>query len=420
MIQGDRSRNPGFFVGSKITVIKKRRTFRNQALPSQEEVLLDYVKRLRRHKTGRRAVHLYLSNLSRASQHPQDLNVAAAYFTPLIKKYDGQLFRLANLDFVFVGKGISLTELDDVVLKLRYMFRDDSRLKELEQYTDTDPLCTHYDVERDYETLLADAAGLLENEINKESPDSSVIPFADTKPAKTEQGRSPDPPLMRHTGRKAVYAWSKNSEPVEILCEISFNINALKSAVGAKKDSGNDLWLLRKLTSDLDDQTVKRLHATENATPTTITLPVAPVTVISPDFEKFTAHYRGLSRTPVVFEFSWITVLRDVHMFLNARDRVLQAGHKISIEGWDPYAFACINPVRLDAHFLKVAWRETLAFEFKREWTSPLSETIRAGGLTKVILTECNGSTSAEFGHKHGFLLYQGQYPACKKIENAG
>jgi hypothetical protein len=399
-------------------VIRRRRTFRKQALPSQEEVLLDYVKRLRNHKSGRRAVHLYLSNLSRASQHPQDINVAAAHFNPLVKKYDGQLFRLANLDIVFVGKGVSLTELDDVVLKLRYMFRDDSKLKDLEQTTDADPLCTHYDVERDYDRLLADVTDLLDSAKNREAPDSSVIPFADAKLAKgekpgdQEQNGNNIPALLRHARRNAVHAWSKNSEPTEILSEVSFDIDALKNAAGAKKDSGKDLWLLRKLTSDLDEPMVKQLLSSDNATPTTMTLPITPVTVISPDFDKFNAHYRSLARTPVVFEFSWMTVLRDVHMFLNARDKVLQAGHKISIEGWDPYAFACINPGRLEAHFLKVAWRETLAFEFKREWSGPLGETVRAGGLTKVILTECHGNTSAEFGHKHGFLLYQGEYPA--------
>jgi hypothetical protein len=143
-----------------------------------------------------------------------------------------------------------------------------------------------------------------------------------------------------------------------------------------------------------------------------LTIPVSPETVLAPDFEKFNARYRAVARTPIVFEFAWTTVMRNAHMFLGAYDRILQTGHKVCINGWDPYAFAFSNPSLLDAHFLKIGWRETLAFEFRSEWSAPLAETVRASGATKVILTDCTSRAAIDFGQKHGILLYQGDYPA--------
>lgn len=396
-------------------MIKKHKSSAKQALPSQEEVLHDYARRLRHHKAGRRAVHLYLSRLSRASQHPQDINVAAGNFNPLVRKYDGQLFRLANHDIVFVGKGVTLNELDDVVLKLRYMFRDDVRLKDLEHSQDDDPFCTHYDMEQDYDLFLADAKSMLTRGTNHETAtDSSVVPFEAAAQPESAGKRAEIPALARYITVDPVFAWSRNNPPAPILSEFYFRTDALKEWYGGKRNSTHDLWLLRTLSSDLDEETVDHLFTGSGAVPTALTIPVSPETVLAPDFEKFNAHYRSVARTPILFEFAWTTVMRNAHMFLGARDKVLQAGHKICIDGWDPYAFAFSNPGRLDAHFLKVAWRETLSFEFRQEWAAPLADTVRAAGATKVILTDCTSKTAVEFGQNQGFLLFQGSYPAKK------
>ncbi|RMF10288.1 MAG: hypothetical protein D6763_06060 [Alphaproteobacteria bacterium] len=378
-------------------------------------MLYDYARRLSNHRKGRRAVHLFLSRLSRASQHPQDINIAASHFNPLVRKYDGQLFRLGNHDIVFVAKGVTLRELDDVVLKLRYMFRDDARLRDLERSQDEDPFCTHYNMERDYEAFLANAKDLATHGASRnDAPDSSVIAFETAARPEPEQQAPEVPLLARYVSADPVYAWSRNTAPAAILSEFYFRVEALKQWYGSKRGGVHDLWLLRTLTSDLDEKTVGHLFAGNGTVPLALTIPVSPETVLDPDFEKFNAHYRSVARTPILFEFAWTTVMRNAHMFLGARDKVLQAGHKICIDGWDPYAFAFFNPARLDTHFFKVAWRETLAFEFRSEWSAPLAETVRAAGTTKIILTDCTSKAAVEFGQQHNFLLFQGSYPAKK------
>lgn len=394
-------------------MLRRRRKFTKQALPSQEEVLLDYVKRLCHHKSGRRAVHLYLSRLSRESQHPQDIDVAASQFKSLVARYDGQLFRLANLDIVFVAKGVTLTELDDVVIKLRYMFRDDPNLRDLEQTSEGDPFCIHYDIAQDYDAFLDDVVTIAREAADAaDGTDSSVLPFAKSNDPAPEPDTRPAPRLLRFARHDPVFAWSRNNAPAAILSEVPFDLLGMRQEAGARKGTSGDLWLLRTLTSELDADIAARLLAGEAAVPTALVLPVTPESVLAPEFDKFNSHYRSVARTPIVFEFSWLTVMQNAHMFLGARDRVLQAGHKICIAGWDPYAFAFTRPERLDAHFLKVAWRETLKFEFRSEWSSALSESVRASGVTKVVLTDCTSSPAADFGQRHGFLLFQGKQAA--------
>ena len=70
--------------------------------PSQENLLLDYVRRLDQHKYGRGAVHLHLSGLRSFNRREHHLRVAANSFEKTIKSLHGQLFILKNADFFFV------------------------------------------------------------------------------------------------------------------------------------------------------------------------------------------------------------------------------------------------------------------------------------------------------------------------------
>ena len=74
-------------------------------LPSQENLFLDYVHRLERHKEGRRAVHLHLSGLRPFNRRSQHIRTAANSFETLIKEVMGQLFVLKGWDLVFMYKG---------------------------------------------------------------------------------------------------------------------------------------------------------------------------------------------------------------------------------------------------------------------------------------------------------------------------
>ena len=80
---------------------------RQQELPDHEELLLDYAVRLRKHLSGRRAVHLHFSKLLLANRRGQNLRNAAGFFKSLLRDCEGQRFILMNQDMIVILKGAS-------------------------------------------------------------------------------------------------------------------------------------------------------------------------------------------------------------------------------------------------------------------------------------------------------------------------
>ena len=70
-------------------------------LPSQENLLLDYMRRLEKHKKDRKVVHLHLSLLRPMNRRQQHIRTAAGTFENIIKSMDGQVFTVKNSD-IFV------------------------------------------------------------------------------------------------------------------------------------------------------------------------------------------------------------------------------------------------------------------------------------------------------------------------------
>ena len=69
---------------------------------SQEHLLLDYVRRLEKHKPGRKAVQLHLSRLRPFNRREHHVRVAAGSFETLVKNLQGQLFQLKTSDLFFI------------------------------------------------------------------------------------------------------------------------------------------------------------------------------------------------------------------------------------------------------------------------------------------------------------------------------
>ncbi|MBB4211043.1 hypothetical protein [Rhodothalassium salexigens] len=131
-----------------------------RARANQEDLLLDYLKGLRRHTQERSAIRLALSDLERRHREAAFVRSAAQEIRPLVNRYEGQLFRLANSDIIVVVKGASRADLDIYTTRERMLFRKDNYLKAAEA-VDQDLLVTQYDLERDYERFRADMEALV-------------------------------------------------------------------------------------------------------------------------------------------------------------------------------------------------------------------------------------------------------------------
>ena len=122
-----------------------------QQQPHEEQALLDYACRLDKSRAGHRAIHVHLSRLRPYNRRPHHLRIAASTFEPLIQAHNSALFRLFDGDMVLVSKNASGAELDECVLRLRYLFSEDPLLTGREE--PGQEFCTWYDLETDYSGL---------------------------------------------------------------------------------------------------------------------------------------------------------------------------------------------------------------------------------------------------------------------------
>ena len=98
---------------------------REENTTSQCYLLLDYTQRLDRHRENRSAVHIHLSRLKPQNRRDQHIRVAVNTFQEIVSQYEGQIFVLANCDLMFICKDVKISEIDEAVMRLRFLFSED-------------------------------------------------------------------------------------------------------------------------------------------------------------------------------------------------------------------------------------------------------------------------------------------------------
>ncbi len=140
---------------------------RDENIASQAYLLLDYAQRLDRHREGRRAVQIHLSRLKPQNRREQHIRVAVNTFQEIVAQYDGQVFVLSNCDLMFLFKDAKISDIDEAVMRLRFLFSEDP----LAQGNDDEDLarfCTWYNIQANYNQFLEIAENIYEEEQRRE------------------------------------------------------------------------------------------------------------------------------------------------------------------------------------------------------------------------------------------------------------
>ncbi len=161
-----------------------------------EEQLYDYAKRLGRYRSGRRAVWVRLSRLTKPYRQPSYQRAAREPFARLLRRYEGQLFTLPNQDFLCVLKDVSPSDLERAVLAVEALVRDDPHLRAAEDDgRDLAFLARFYDIEREYDAFFALAEAVAQGRNVEEIDESHTPPREDTAlSSPSSSPSSPQPP----------------------------------------------------------------------------------------------------------------------------------------------------------------------------------------------------------------------------------
>ncbi|MGE5548333.1 MAG: hypothetical protein ACM33T_15615 [Solirubrobacterales bacterium] len=387
-------------------------------VPGQENLLLDYLSRLERHKKERRAVHIHLSGLMQQNRREHHLRMAANTFENLIKMMQAQVFSLANADLMVIYKAQAQEEVESSIVKLRFLFSDDPLIIE-DQQGRMGALCTWYDLEREYEVLLTLAQKMLQEEQARKKAEAEKAGLE----ARLQQGKAKGSPftpelLARVEGalgqadlanlmrRQAVSALVGKAPPQPVFHELFISIADLRQTLMPSVNMNSSPWLFQQLTETLDRRVLSLLNKHDDRTlEGDISINLNVSTILSPEFLVFDDNVKAGMRGTIVLELQKVDIFADLGAYLFARDFAQDRGYRICVDGLTYSQLPFVDRERLGADLIKLVWDPSLTEERDKK-----SDALKRIGVTRIILCRCDTPSAIEWGHSVGITLFQGRH----------
>ncbi|WP_074767354.1 hypothetical protein [Magnetospirillum fulvum] len=384
---------------------------------SQETLMLDYVRRLERHRQDRKAVHIHLSGLLAQNRRDHHLRIATTTFDPLVKLMQAQVFVLANADLMVIYKAQAQDEIEASVSKLRFLFSDDPLISE-EHLSPQAVFNTWYSLDREYDLLLT----LAQKMVQAESARRSVsVEAAATERARMQKSHgTPFTPellirveaalgqadLANLLRRQAVCAMVGKTAPQPVFHELFVSIADLRQTLFPSVNLNSSPWLFQQLTETLDRRVLSMLNKHDDRTlEGDISINLNVSTILGPEFLVFDDNIKAGMRGTIVLELQKVDIFADLGAYLFARDFAHDRGYRICVDGLSYAQLSVVDRERLGADLIKLVWDPALTEEKDNR-----TDALRRIGVTRIILCRCDNPASVEFGHSVGITLFQGHH----------
>jgi len=392
------------------------------APPSQESLLLDYIQRLEKHKTGRAAVLIHLSRLKPYNRRDHHVRAAANTFDPLVKNLQGQLFMLENSDLMLIYKKDAKDHVDTAVVKLKFLFGDDPLLENTGAKAE-DKLCSWYNVESQYDQLLSMVQEWASAQVGREAKKAGGEGGRSNLIANEQVGEPMTPrqlsrlenallraDLTNMVRRQFICSLVGDSIPQEVFSELFIAIHDLQQTLMPNINLGSSQWLFQHLTGTLDKRVLSMLTKTDNRNMTgEISINLNIATLLSQDFLRFDDQIIASMRGSMIIELHWVDIISDLNSFVFARDFIKERGYRICIDGLDEYSLPYANRKKMGADMVKLRWSPALLNE-ETMTIDELKAVIEEMGEARIILCHCDDRGAVEFGQAVGIQLFQGRH----------
>ncbi len=384
---------------------------------AQENLLIDYLHRLERHRTERRAVHVHLSELLSQNRREHHMRIAASTFEGLVKMLQAQVFTMANGDLMVVYKAQAQDEVESAIVKLRFLFSDDPLIIEDAQGR-KGAFCTWYDLEREYDVLVSLAQKMLQEEQNRRRAEQEAsarqnrqheapkgAPFTPDLLARVEAALG-QADLANLTRRQAVCAVVGQAPPQPVFHELFISIADLRQTLMPSVNMNSSPWLFQQLTETLDRRVLSLLNKHDDRTlEGDISINLNVSTILSPEFMVFDDNVKAGMRGTIVLELQKVDIFADLGAYLFARDFAHDRGYRICIDGLSYSMLPFVDRERLGADLIKLIWDPSLTEEKDKK-----TDALRRIGVTRIILARCDTPSAIEYGHSVGITLFQGRH----------
>ncbi len=386
--------------------------------PHEEQALLDCACRLDKSRAGHRAIHVHLSRLRPYNRRPHHLRIAASTFEPLIQAHNSALFRLFDGDMVLVCKNASSAELDECVLRLRYLFSEDPLLTGREE--PGQEFCSWYDLETSYSAFLALAKQMVEARARADAAEKHRREAGQDK-----QPEAPlDPPhlaaivkaiaqadLSSVLRRQPVCAVANDAKPEPVFHELHVSVEDLRRKLLPSHDILSNRWLFQELTRHLDGRMLDMLARNEDwRLDQAFSINLNVETVLSPEFLAFDKALNSIARRTIVVELQLLDVFGDIGSFIFARDFLHSRGYKVCLDGTTHVSLPFVDRDRLGFDLIKLQWSSDLADQTTGARSDALREAIALQSPERLILSRSDSETALEVGRALGISMFQGYH----------
>lgn len=393
------------------------RVAKPEGLPAGEVLLLDYAERLAKYLPGRRAVHIHLSQLQPVNRREHHLRMAASAFDPLVRRAQGQNFKMGNGDIVVVVKDVTVSEIDDIVLRLRFMFGDDPLVHVPDDSKDQVKFCDWYDLESQYPAFLARAQLLTRAAQARKEAERNAQPAAAAQPkvpldplrlSKLEPvvATAELKPLLR---RRVIGELTADGAVKPAATELMVSLDLLGQRAMPDVDLRHDRFLLGYLTAQFDRRLLLALPEAEAAMPLATWIGFSLKTLMSPEFIAIDDKLRIGTRKSMVALIRWDEALRDVASFLFVRDFLKGRKWQVALDGMTAANYALIDRATLEPDFIRLHWDASAADTTPSRRRASFLDAVEHAAPGSVVLTDCGGPEAIAFGRSIGITMFQGR-----------
>ncbi len=387
---------------------------------TQEQLLLEYLRRLENRREGRKAVRINISSLMPANRREHHIRAATNSFEGLVSELMGQLFELKNMDIFFIYKSEAHTRVEDTVQKVKFLFSDDPLFDEKDR--SEAEFVTWYDVETGYDDLIKMVREMSDEGRTEKRPATRSNVRAALK-ARQEHGEPLSPEILGRAvkalqrtdltslvRRQFVCGVSRKLVPEPMFSELFISIMDLRETMMPGINLTSNRWLFQYLTESLDKRVLSLLSKTDRFSITgDISFNVNVTTLMSPEFMAFDDGISAARRGSMVLELQKIDIFADLGAFLFVREFCQEKGYRICLDGLTYQNMSMINRARLGVDYVKVMWNPELV-DGGSEMKKKLRDLVKDAGRTHVILARCDNREAVDFGRSVGISLFQGHF----------
>ncbi len=405
---------------------------------TQEQIFLEFVQQIDRHRAGRMALVVTLSPIETARGLQATQNLVCDQIKRHLDGLHYEMFRFGRGDVVVMTKGAAEGLMRDTAFGLVFQLKKESFFGLLDD--GESDLCRVLSAEDDYEALLSyarmgvrgpvdlpgaplqtiahkdevedgDALPADEDddvEIVTLSPDELEIYRHDDRDVDGQEAAGHAEHVTLETCREEVIRIPESGEPETVMSLMSADRDALEERFLSDADAETKAAYIPKILQEAEQQLLAQM-AREPSQPEKLGIIAQVGTLLSAEFLSFDRARAAAGAWPRSFLVVDRDGVRSVDSFEFAREFVEGGGHELCLSGLGFQALAKVRLKEQGYAYQFVAWDAGEAELTTREEREQIREGVLTAGSAKTVLMGCLCEEAIAFGHKLGIELFVGR-----------